>query len=332
MSFRFLRRRPAAARRAALGLALGLLAVLASCGGGGLVEPFRPTRILALGDELSVIEADGRKYGINAFKITDATTTPPTESTTELDCARNPIWIQSVAAGFGLAFDRCLGAATAATGQVLAQAGSKVADLATQLAAMTGDPLGEKDIAVVLVGMHDILDAYAVYAADPTTPKSVVLDQVRAAGTDLGNRINALATSGPAVVVLTVPDLGLTPFARAENTSSGDATRAALLSELTSAFNNRMSVTLINDGRLIGLVFADIEIQNEVKFPSSFGLANVIDAACDVNVPLPGCTTATLATGATAAGYMWADSLRPGPTVQARLGALAESRARNNPF
>jgi hypothetical protein len=94
MSFRFLRRRPAAARRAALGLALGLLAALASCGGGGLVEPFRPTRILALGDELSVIEADGRKYTVNAFKVTDSTTTPQTESTTELDCVRNPIWIR----------------------------------------------------------------------------------------------------------------------------------------------------------------------------------------------------------------------------------------------
>jgi phospholipase/lecithinase/hemolysin len=239
-----------------------------------------------------------------------------------------------VAAGFGLAFDRCLGTATTATGQVLAQAGSKVADLGNQLAAMTGDPLGEKDIAVVLVGMHDILDAYAVYAADPTTPKSVLLDQVRAAGTDLGNRVNALATAGPAVVVLTVPDLGLTPFAHAENASSGDSTRSALLSELTSAFNNRMSVALINDGRLIGLVFADIETQNEVKFPSAHSLTNVVDAACDVNVPLPDCTTATLTltSGATVAGYMWADSLRPGPTFQARLGALAESRARNNPF
>jgi hypothetical protein len=29
---------------------------------------------------------------------------------------------------------------------------------------------------------------------------------------------------------------------------------------------------------------------------------------------------------------MWADDVRPGPTVQARLGAIAEFRAQNNPF
>jgi len=329
MSFSFLRKRRAVARRAAWGLALGLLAGLASCGGGGQVEPFRPTRILALGDELSVIEADGRKYSINAFKVTDATTTPPTESTTEVDCARNPVWIQTVAAGFGLAFDRCRGSATTSSGLALAQPLAKVADLGSQLAAVTGAPLGEKDIALVLVGMHDILEIYAGY---PATPKNTLLDQVRARGTDLGNRINALATSGPAVVVLTVPDLGLTPFAIAENTSSGDNTRAALLSELTSAFNSRMSVSLINDGRLIGLVFADVETQNMVRFPANYGLANWVDAACRSDTPLPGCTTSTLVTNATAAGYMWADGLRPGPTVQARLGVLADFRARNNPF
>ena len=32
------------------------------------------------------------------------------------------------------------------------------------------------------------------------------------------------------------------------------------------------------------------------------------------------------------AGAMWADGIRPGPTVQARMGSLAEFRAKNNPF
>jgi len=328
MSFCFLRPRRWAARASAWACVAASLAGLASCG-GGLVEPFVPTRVIALGDELSVIEADGRKHAINAFKITDATTNPPTESTTELDCTRNPIWIQVVAADLRLAFDRCLGSATAASGQVLAQPGQKVADLTAQLAAVSGAPLGEQDLVLVLVGMHDILELYANY---PTTPRATLLDQARTRATDLGNRINALATSGPAVVVLTVPDLGLTPFARAENTNTGDSTRSALLTELTSTFNNRMSVTLINDGRLIGLVFADIETQNNVRIPTAYGLTNVVDAACSAGNLPPACTTATLVTGATAAGYMWADSLRPGPTIQARLGTLASFRARNNPF
>ena len=99
-----------------------------------------------------------------------------------------------------------------------------------------------------------------------------------------------------------------------------------------------MSVALINDGRLIGLVYADIELQNMAKFPLSFGLTNVIGAACKGTAPLPGCTSATLQdatateVAATATTWLWADSLRPSPAAQARLGLLAESRARNNPF
>lgn len=309
--------------------ALLALAGLASCGGGGQVDPFEPNRILAFGDELSVIQADGRKYTVNAFRITDATTTPPTESTTELDCTRNPLWIQSVATAFGLAFDRCLGTATAASGQVLAQASHKVADLATQVAAVQGAALNEDDLALVMAGMNDILELYGRY---PTESRDALLAEARSRGTALGEFVNSLAQSGPAVVVLTVPDLGLTPFARQQNTDTGDATRSRLLSDLTSAFNNRMSVTLINDGRLIGLVYADIETQNMASLPGFYNLTNVVDASCLGTVTMPDCTTATLVTNATAAGYMWASGVFPGPTVQARLGTIAASRARNNPF
>lgn len=308
---------------------LFVLTGLASCGGGGQVVPFDPDRILAFGDELSVIRSDGTKYSVNAFRITDATTTPPTESTTETDCTRNPIWIQTVATTFGLAFDRCLGSATTASGQVLAQPGHKVADLPAQIAAVQGAALGEADLAVVMIGMNDILELYARY---PTASRDSLIDEARARATSLGNQINALAQAGPAVVVLTVPDLGLTPYARQQNTDTGDATRSALLTALTSAFNNRMSVTLVNDGRLIGLVYADIETQNMARFPATFSLTNVLDSACLGTSLPPACTTSTLVTGATSAGYLWAGPLMLGPTGQARLGTVAASRARNNPF
>jgi outer membrane lipase/esterase len=322
-------------RRWLAGAAVVGAGLLASCGGGDQVEPFAPTRILAFGDDLSAIEVDGRKYSINAFRITDATTSPPTESTTELDCTRNPLWIQTVATQFGLAFDRCLGTATAATGQVLAQVGDKVADLARQTLSVQGDALGEKDLALVMIGMNDILEIYAQY---PAVGRDVLLDQARVRGRVLGNFVNQLATTGPAVVVLTVPDIGKSPFALAQNVSTGDATRAALITEVVETFNNSMSVRLINDGRLIGLVYADVEIQNMVASPSSYGLVNVVLPACLPTAPLPGCTTSTLvgatpvSAAATSTTWLWADSLRLSPAGQSRLGALAESRARNNPF
>jgi outer membrane lipase/esterase len=309
--------------------ALTALGALAACGGGDTQEPFKPNRALAFGDELSYIEADGRKYSINAYKVTDSTTNPPTTSTTELDCTRTPIWIQTVASSFGLAFDRCLGGATTASGQVLARPGHKVADLPAQLAAVQGAALNDRDLALMEVGMNDILELYARYPAESAAS---LIEEARARARVYGDAINALARSGPAVVVLTVPDLGLTPFARAQNTSSGDATRSKLLSQLTDAFNSRMSVTLINDGRLIGLVFIDIETQNMFKFPGNFSLANVLDAACLPTAVLPDCRTNTLATGATSSSHLWADDLRPGPALQSRMGSLADFRAKNNPF
>lgn len=305
---------------------LGALTALASCGGSGQVEPFEPTRVLAFGDELSVIEPDGRKWSINAF----AKKAPPNETEddpTKIDCTRNPLWIQTVAAGFGLVFDRCLGTATTGAGQILAQPGAKVADLPAQAAALQGAALSEKDLIIVMIGLHDILELYASY---PTSSRDALLEQARARGEALGEQVNAWAKAGPAVVVLTVHDVGLSPFALAENVNKQDAARSALLSDLVEVFNNRMSVTLINDGRLIGLVYADIETQNMAEFPSSYGLTNVVTPAC--TAALPGCNPDTLVPGATSVNHMWADSLRPGPTVQLRLGELAEFRATNNPF
>ena len=309
--------------------ALAAAAALASCGGGGLVEKFKPTRILAFGDELSTLAADGRKWSINTFKVANATTTPVTLDRTTLECTLNPIWTQSVATRFGLAFDRCLGSATVATGQSLAAPGAKVADFANQRGSVTGAALSHSDIALVMLGMNDLLEIYATY---PTASRDAVLGAARARGEALGLQVNALAQAGTPVVVLTVPDLGLTPFALAENTSTGDATRAKLLTDLTNAFNNRMSVSLVNDGRLIGLVYADTELQTVAKFASGFGLINATTAACLATTALPGCTIDTLVTDATSLNYLWADALRPGPAFQARLGSLAAFRAVNNPF
>jgi outer membrane lipase/esterase len=311
-----------------LGALLLSLAALASCGGGGEVVEFKPTRILAFGDELSVITPAGLKYSVNAYgqKTENGVLV---DDPTVISCVRNPLWIQSVADAFDLVFDRCLGGATSASGQILAQVGAKVADLPAQVAAVQGAARNELDLALVLVGMNDILELYAQF---PTVGRDALIAEARTRGAALGNQVNALATSGPAVVVLTVPDLSLTPLARQADTAAGDTSRSTLLKDLVNAFNNRMSVTLINDGRLIGLVYADVETQNMAKFPSTYGLANVIDAACLVTAPLPDCNPGTLVTGATAAGHMWADSVRPGPTVQGRLGVLAASRATGNPF
>ena len=275
--------------------ALAGASLLASCG-GSQAEPFEPTRVLAFGDELSVLDdaltpGNGRKYSINAFKqvTVDGVTV---DDPTTLDCTRSPLWIQTVAIGFGLAFDRCLGSATTASGQVLAQVGHKVADLPAQIAAVQGDALGEKDLALVMIGLNDILELYARYPGDQ--PRRPAGRGARARHFARASRSTSWRRAARRWCVLTVPDIGLSPFALAQNTSTGDTTRSTLITDLVEAFNNRISVTLINDGRLIGLVYGDIEIQNMVKFPDSYNLTNVVDAACRADAVLPDCTTATL--------------------------------------
>jgi outer membrane lipase/esterase len=308
--------------------ATGLL--LASCGGGGgPVEPFVPTRVLAIGDEMSLIESNGRKHSINAFRVTDPNTNPPTESTTETDCTRNPIWVQAVANNFGLPFAQCLGTAQEARSQILAQANAKAGSFAAQLAARQGAGLNDKDLVLVMLGMHDVLELYAQF---PGRSAADLSNEITARGEQLGRSVSDLARSGPAVVVLTLHDLGLTPFATAENTRTGDTGRAGLLTELTAAFNRGMSRQLVNDGRLIGIVLNEDDSRSFSRFPASFGLSNATAAACRSTAVLPDCTTATLIENATAFNHLWADSLRPGPTYHARMAVGAETRARNNPF
>ena len=317
--------RPTFLARFATALVAG--ALVAACGGGGQVNPFAPTRVLAFGDEISTLEPDGRKYSINGYKQVTVNGVA-TDDLTTLDCTRLPIWTQTVATSFGLAFDRCLGTATAATGQMLARPGQKVADFAAQVAAVQGAGFGEKDLALVMFGMNDLLELYGRYTG---TNRDTLIAEARTRGAALGAQVNALALRGPAVVVLTVPDIGLSPYALAQN-SAGDTSRSRLISDLVATFNNRMSVELINDGRLIGLVYADVEVQNNVKLKESYGLINVTQAACQTSAVLPACTTATLVSTASATTWLWADSLLLSPAGQARLGLLAESRARNNPF
>lgn len=304
--------------------ALVALVGLASCGGGSQIEPFEPARLLAFGDETSVLTATGRKYSINALNDDDT-----------IDCATDPIWIQRVARAFGLIFDQCRGSSTAtATAVILAVPGGKMEDANTALTLKAqidsvASTFTDDDLATVLVGANDVLEVYGMY---PDTSRAALLSEMRARGTALGRQINRIAQAGPAVLVSTVPDMGLTPFAKAEKAANTDIDRARLLTDLTDEFNSAMRLEIINDGRLIGLVLGAELIRNMHEFPDSYGLDSVSDAACLESAALPDCTADTLVEGAEPRSHLWADSTRLGPSGQVRLGIEAEERALNNPF
>ena len=296
-------------------------ALLASCGGGQQVQTFTATRVLAFGDETSVINANGSKYGVNGLA---------SGSTATLDCNVNPIWIQSVASIYGLIFPQCNpGGASDPASRIYAANGAQVADLSAQIDQQLAEGgFTNADLATVLVGPNDVIAQFTQY---PAVGEDQLLVNVDAAGAALAAQVNRLAGLGAKVIVSTIPDMGLTPFAGDRSVGSTNG-NPALLSRLSEAFNIAMLAHLTNDGHLIGLVQLDQYLQaSDAATRVGVGtFANTTLAAC--TVALPQCTTATLVTAATTSNYLWADDHHLGASGQASLGSLAVTVASNNPF
>lgn len=302
--------------------AVALAVALAGCGGGGgQIEPFKPTRILSFGDESSVITATGRKYTINAVN----------DTTGAIECAGNPLWNQTLASTFGLVFPECNPTAVAApTGKIYARPGAKVADVKTQIDGhLAAGSIDAKTLITVLAGANDVLELYAQY---PAQSEAALRAEATARGRLLAAQVNRLADAGGRIILPTLPDMGLTPFALKENTAKADPNRSKLLTSLTSAFNNELTLRVTLDGRQLGVVFGDELLQTLVKFASGYGYTNVVDGACLSTSPVPNCTSKTLATNATTTTWLWANDTLLSPAGQSRLGSIAQTRALSNPF
>lgn len=316
-------RRPArpTANKARRWTALALLATLglAACGGGTTqYDPFIPGRLLVFGDEYSALTPNGRNYGVNGVG-TDG----------NIDCASSPIWVQSLARLYGFSFAECnTTSEPTPKARMLAFAGAKVADVTAQVEAqVAAGGFRDKDLATVLAGANDVLELYGQY---PSLAEATLIAEARARGQRLARVVNRLVELGVKVVVSDLPDLGLTPYAINERALGGSFDRAALLTRLTSAFNEQLGVSVLLDGRFVGLMQAQLRFQAIGRFPPSFGLSNIVTPVC--TVPLPNCTTATLLPEAQPASYLWADDLRLAPGGQAQLASLAIDRAQRNPF
>ena len=311
-------------------------ALLTACGGGSSGNSFVAQRVFAFGDEASVINADGSKYSINAVLADNVS----------LDCASNPIWIQAVASRYGLVFPQCNVAAVPAVApasRIYAANGAKAGDVAAQIdGQVASGGFQANDLATVLAGSNDIVAQFAQY---PGVPEATLSANLASAGTALALQVNRLADLGVKVLVSTAPDLGRAPYAGDRSAGSTNA-NPALLSRLSKAFNDALLVRLTNDGHRIGLIQLDAYVQavDNARAAGSVTFVNTTLAACLSSAPLPTCTSQTLGTdaaavpppatpaSASATTWLWADALRLSAGGQTGLGALATSRAQNNPF
>jgi lysophospholipase L1-like esterase len=288
-------------------LLLGCLVGLGACGGGtDAIEPFSPDQIILLGDETTVLAADGKNYSINGLNASNA-----------IDCGLAPIWSQLLVANFGKTLDRCNPNNVTPRAITRGALGAKAADIEAQISAQfNASAPSPKDLFLLMVGLNDIIERFEAGAECGDA-------ELRARGQRVAQQVNRLASANVRTVLVTVHDVGLTPYARTRNES-------ARLTCLTADFNSRLRVDILQDGRFIGLVLADDLTQAMTRFPSAYSLIDVDDAAC--TTALPDCTTATLVSGADSATHLWADDRHFGPRAHANIASFAITRARNNPF
>ena len=149
-------------------------------------------------------------------------------------------------------------------------------------------------------------------------------------GAQLARAVNRLVELGAKVIISDVPNVGLTPYALKERALHTDTDRAALLTRLTTAFNQQLGVTILLDGRFIGLVQADLQFRAIAQSPGGYGFVNVTEGVCTVALPL--CRDDTLVPDGGAFVYLWADDTRMSSVGQSQLATLAIDRASRNPF
>ena len=304
--------------------------LLASCGGGQQVQKYVPTRIVSFGDEASVITDAGLKYTNNGIK--DLTTTG---NVVTIDCTLNPIWNQIVAQYYGLVFPQCNPTSVATSNLIFAANGAKVADVTAQIDAFLGQPnvFTSSTLVTMLAGQNDVLEQYALVKAGTVTEADAEA-AVGLAGSAMADQVNRVGLAGAKVLISTVADVGTTPFGLAENTATPG--RAAFLSLLTSRFNSKLRVGLINDGKMTGLVLSDESISSGVKNPG-VTFVDVTTPVCDPAkaATLLDCNTSTLIAAASASTgdpWLWADQLHLSSGGQRVVGNLAVTRATGNPF
>ena len=299
---------------------LALCVLLAACGGGGQVTKFVPGRVLSFGDENSVITTSGRNYSINGLNADQ----------TAIDCGVNRVWNQILANAYGLAFPECAGSQLAPASRILALPGAQVANVKDQIDQfLISDRFNSNDLVTLMAGPNDLWAQYALYDG---SNEPALIAAMEMAGNLVATQVNRIATAGARVIIATMPDQSLTPLALAQRAANPGVDRAELIKRLMTAFHTQLRITIVNDGRRIGLVLADELTQQIAQFPGNYSYTNIDAAACLNTVVLPDCTSSTLNSGATAANWLWSDSTHPSPGFHAAWGEAARVRVENNPF
>lgn len=309
-------------RRALLALASASALLMAACGSGTIESQLHPSRIVAFGDSFSDLGQGGSRYTVNDGTIN--------------------IWLQQVAARFGVALDNAVAGGTSyATGNARVNTKPSAAGSSTTPTVkeqvdlfLAGNAVASNDLVVINGGIADIVAEMAKVNSGAQTTDQMIAN-VRQAGRDLGAQVRRLVQAGGAHVVVVGPyDLGKSPWALATGQTS-------LLSDASGKFNEQLLLSIVDLGANVLYVDAALLFNLMVSSPATYEMTNATDIACNSVDPGPGigigagqvnsalCTTATIVSGVNYAAHLFADRVYPTPTAHRKFGDYAYDKIRS---
>ena len=313
-------------------------AMLLACTSGALAEELRFDNLYVIGDSLSdagtysqAVQAGGLGLlpEINYRFLTNA---PDGSSLTYAEVLGNELGLTlqpNVINGVPLASlaDISVG------GTIYAEGGSRITDpagigkndiggittvpLVTQVDRLLADrpSLGTNDLIILWGGANDVFSQAGAVGAALITPATALANMAQAA-TELSEQVERVKAAGAVnVIVVTVPDIGATPFGLGSS-----APAAGLQTALTDAFNTQLIASLagnaviVDSQKLLGAIQAD---------PAKYGFT-AVDAASVV-----ACTDSSLSciqgfsASADSEERVFADGVHPTTSGHALFGQAA---------
>lgn len=128
---------------------------------------------------------------------------------------------------------------------------------------LASDPgFNSNDLVIVWGGANDVFAQYGAIDFGVTSPEQGLANMAQA-GDELADAVALLQNAGAStILVVTVPDIGATPFGLAEDVENEGA--GALLSELTAAFNDQLvaalrgkNAVIVDSQQLLSAIQAD---------------------------------------------------------------------------
>ncbi len=232
------------------------------------------------------------------------------------------VWVQDIAQNLGLAAPK----PSLAGGTDYANGGAETgptavhtvnpSDLPSQVGQFVASVPNPSPTALYTVwaGSNDVLDI----ANSSQTPAEQQATVQQAVNNEVGSIDGLIAHGAKDLVVMSVPDLGVTPYEKARPAS--DATSSALAQSYNNELGAALQAVMASGAASIDYVNTYAMLDAAVASPATYGFTNVTQPVWNGN--LTSSSSGTLAaTGTAQSGYLFFDDLHPTATGHSWLAA-----------